>query len=256
MPLFPPSSEAQAKLWSQQYWPTAYKGGNPFGPHPSLVARAAEEVQKQADYFMGIATSVALSVSTAGKGEPFGALVVDRRRGQDAAIIVAAGDARWEGVGQRSPLACGNVMAHAVMRATAMVAKKRRSTGQDDSPNASTSDPFVEQPLTQVERDEYTKTTIEPGGYLCLDLELYVTHEPCVMCCMAINHSRFGRVIFGEHMPLTGGLNARSTTGSSDLQYGGYGLWWRPELNWKFLVWHWDCEDNRQVASCDETIHV
>lgn len=42
------------------------------------------------------------------------------------------------------------------------------------------------------------------GNYRLPDCDLYVTLEPCVMCCGAIMHARVRRVIFGAGDPKTG----------------------------------------------------
>jgi hypothetical protein len=163
---------------------------------------------------------------------------------------------------------------------------------------------FLAEPLTEREHKHYYQESLVAGGYLCLDLELYVTHEPCVMCTMAALHARFGRVIFMKEMPLTGALAAErpilrenplgspvlisptspnspqgtfpshsvnagtgidgakltsalsalrianisdvstvssGSQASTNVSAGGltYGLFWRPQLNWKFLCWLW-----------------
>ncbi|KAI0996048.1 hypothetical protein K3495_g12132 [Podosphaera aphanis] len=67
------------------------------------------------------------------------------------------------------------------------------------------------------------------SGYLCHNLEIYCTHEPCVACSMALVHSRFGRVVFAQQMPRSGGLTADGVL--------GHGLFWRKELNWNMLAW-------------------
>ena len=42
------------------------------------------------------------------------------------------------------------------------------------------------------------------GNYRLPDCELYVTLEPCAMCCGAILHARLKRVVFGAPDPKTG----------------------------------------------------
>ena len=42
------------------------------------------------------------------------------------------------------------------------------------------------------------------GNYRLTGCELYVTLEPCVMCCGAMLHARLGRVVFGASDPKTG----------------------------------------------------
>jgi hypothetical protein len=161
--------------------------------------------------------------------------------------------------------------------------------------------PFLDRPLIPLEATHFALPALLPRGYLCLNLELYTTHEPCVMCSMALLHSRFGRVIFGREMDKTGGLKAEKQVNKSSpkgqrvqdlfiseedkenptiaalrrakptkrpppinvaLANGsavnsplqsptingkperiGYGLFWRPQLNWKFLCWQWDKKD-------------
>ncbi|RMD43228.1 hypothetical protein DV735_g1931, partial [Chaetothyriales sp. CBS 134920] len=64
-------------------------------------------------------------------------------------------------------------------------------------------------------------------GYLCSGLDLYLTHEPCVCCGMAMIHSRFRACVFEKPLAGSGGLTARDHVHSL-----GYGLFWRRELNW------------------------
>ncbi|KAI9878784.1 MAG: tRNA-specific adenosine deaminase subunit tad3 [Pleopsidium flavum] len=286
VPLLPPTSDEQAKAWSREYWPTVYKRNNPFGPHPSLVSRAEDEIRPQADKLMALATRVAAEVDGLAIGEPVGAVIVDRKVDEGPAVLAIAGDARWCGGGQgQESIQDGNIMAHAVMRAIGMIARQRRtlvtqSLHQEipptdacvtDTPEASEEDIFKDWPLTNLEKSYYSQTPITPNGYLCVDLEIYITHEPCIMCSMAINHSRFGRVVFGKRMPWTGGLTSESTValagsvkdigergGSVESEEGGlgYGLFWRRELNWKLLGWRWVGMDDDVELAISEDWHA
>ena len=234
VPSLAPTSPEQAARWSSEYWPIAYKNTNPFGPHPSLVARNTSEIQDAANDWLALAQSAGDQLSNRGLGERVGCVVVDNS-GDRREIVAVAGDCRWrtpagEAEARGGP---GNVMAHAVQRAIAMVARKRlRAAGKN--PDLLDRTLFCDAPLTDLESKFYDVDNINPSGYLCVDLDIYVSHEPCVMCSMAILHSRFKRCVFGRRMPLTGGLTADTVDGKGL----GHGIFWRPsELNWKLLAW-------------------
>jgi tRNA-specific adenosine deaminase 3 len=102
---------------------------------------------------------------------------------------------------------------------------------------------FQDKPFLAAEKDHYDESGTK-AGYLCHELEIYCTHEPCVMCSMAIVHSRFGKVAFQHRMPRTGAMCA-----DGDL---GHGLFWRKELNWTLLAWQWlVLKDDHKIGSGD-----
>ncbi|CAK7566998.1 MAG: hypothetical protein SEPTF4163_004955 [Sporothrix epigloea] len=137
---------------------------------------------------------------------------------------------------------------------------------------------FQDKPLLEEEERVFVEEHPTPDGYLCHGLELYVTHEPCAMCSMAILHSRMGKVIFANRMPLTGGLSAEDRilianpalngpspstghTNRADNMSGGgsthgLGLFWRRELNWSFLAWEWEAHCTCKPLELASTTHA
>lgn len=128
--------------------------------------------------------------------------------------------------------------------------------------------------------------TRSQGGYLCTDLDVYITHEPCLCCSMGMLLSRFRAVIFPRAGRLsTGGLASEPVVGSSsDYETGSapvaaevatmtaeeegsgggggereatdqdrlyYGLHWRKELNWRALGFEF-VEDGIERSSDDD----
>ena len=112
----------------------------------------------------------------------------------------------------------------------------------------SVSTSLLDYPLTDHERSAFDVSNMIPNGYLCVDLEMYLTHEPCLMCSMAIVHSRFSRCIFLQKTPASGGFAADSGL--------GYGLFWRSELNWKLLCWEWTNAKQREGIELEEGTQV
>lgn len=181
-------------------------------------------------------------------------------------IVAIAGDARWhqqEKIGHT-----GNPMAHAALRAISMVAQKlvrvesRPVTGEKIMDFES----FQDEPLLDDEKVVFEAEHPVPDGYLCHELELYMTHEPCTMCAMAILHSRMGRIVFRHRMPLTGGMSAEDRDhdickASATCEQGqcgggqGLGLHWRKELNWTLLGWEWETDQVERLP-VDPHLHA
>ncbi|PKX94570.1 putative tRNA-specific adenosine-34 deaminase subunit Tad3 [Aspergillus novofumigatus IBT 16806] len=120
------------------------------------------------------------------------------------------------------------------------------------------------------------------GGYLCTDLDVYLTHEPCLCCSMGMLLSRFRAVIFPRKgRMVTGGLASEPVVSpacepdpghgpetepeepESKAQMGEsesadpatnrkyYGLHWRKELNWRALGFEFVEDDD--LARCTES---
>jgi tRNA-specific adenosine deaminase 3 len=264
VPLVAPTSQVQAALWSQHFWPTLYRKSNPVGPHPSMISRSTDEITKDAAIWMTLAHQVARESKDAGYGEPVGACIV-HRDGDKASVVALAADARWHKRRERGDK--GNPMAHAVLRAVSMVAQKLVRAEQREPDGKPVPilefDVFQDSPILPDEKKVFEMDHPSPNGYLCHDLELYVTHEPCVMCCMAILHSRMGRVVFRQRMPLTGGLCSEERGHGhhdpyvSESNWGrGLGLFWRRELNWSLLAWEWESAGFLKPLPVDYEVHA
>lgn len=69
------------------------------------------------------------------------------------------------------------------------------------------------------------------ANYLLTSLTLFITHEPCIMCSMALLHSRVKEVVILVDMDKTGGCG-----GSACLPA-------LPGVNHRFTIWKWNEED-------------
>ncbi|KAL4786741.1 hypothetical protein BJX76DRAFT_320679 [Aspergillus varians] len=142
---------------------------------------------------------------------------------------------------------------------TSPVPEKYQKTGYHDSQAV---------PISTTAEGHTSGSRIRPrsqGGYLCTDLDVYLTHEPCLCCCMGLLLSRFRAIVFPQRGRLiTGGLasepvitpvpvteDSKAETGEHgqdgenthghEQEQGAqqsrpyYGLHWRKELNWRAL---------------------
>ena len=278
VPLLAPTSPEQADAWSEQYWPTFYRKTNPFGAHPASIAKAEDELHSPQEGSIGVEQAMILAHQVGdearrrGLGVGTGCVIVERVDGQ-AHIVAVAGDARDKSLSNQphnhevQNNCSGNMMAHAIMRAIGMVARKRlRVASQPISKAAAKAERnftacglerdekardafFLDLPITSLEEEYFQEDNLKPDGYLCLKLEIFLTHEPCLMCSMALVHSRVGRVIFKHRMPKTGGLTAEIVSNDSGPVGLGYGLCWRKELNWQFMCWEYIPPEEQGSAS-------
>ncbi|CAI0651149.1 unnamed protein product [Colletotrichum noveboracense] len=250
IPLVPPTSQVQAAMWTSQFWPTVYRKNNPLGPHPSMVGRSTDTIRDETSLWMSLAHRAAIKAKQTGIGEPMGAVIVQREGGKSE-LVAIAGDARWHQEPNRH--GTGNPMGHCVLRAISMVAQKlvrheRRVSGRPNNSPFLEYDAFQDKPLLDDEKIVFEDEHPNADGYLCHGMEMYLTHEPCVQCSMAILHSRMGKVVFAQRMPLTGGMCSEDRGhGHPELEScgggEGLGLFWRRELNWSLLAWEWESSD-------------
>ena len=271
VPLSPPNSKDEALSWSDKYWPTVYKRINPLGPHHSIVSYAEAEIGPHIEGWMALARLAAHESAMEKLGENFGCLVIERDHEGKEKLIALAADLRYGHKSLRSRGGQTNsIFGHAAIRAIGMIARKRKLSihnrdggGLQDltkhiicSGNNQMSDIYGDIPAMPIEEKVYNSYFPSEDGYICTDFEIYLTHEPCIMCSMAILHSRFGRCVFGKQMSASGGLFAESIgAGDGMLQQrydypaSRYGLFWRPELNWKFLCWQWNIEGGMTIET-------
>ncbi|XP_073540648.1 probable inactive tRNA-specific adenosine deaminase-like protein 3 isoform X2 [Phyllobates terribilis] len=187
---------------------------------------------------MQLALEAAQQNQTKGK-KGVGAVVVDRESGKVLAI------------GTDQTGANGGPLLHACMVAIDMVAYQQGGGAYVGL--SSMQENYKAKPLEETKKGmetignerEKRKHSMEKDEnaempYLCTGCEVYVTHEPCVMCSMALLHSRVSCVYYGCTTP--GGA-----LGTYYLLHGS------PGLNHRFLVYRGVLENEcRSLLSGDE----
>jgi len=107
--------------------------------------------------------------------------------------------------------------------------------------------------ISQIASDELirrkTLNDVNVNNYLCLNYHVYTTHEPCVMCSMALVHSRISQLVYLKSSAKTGGIGKDS--GHRELIHLSCAL------NWKFEAFQYLNEKmSKAVMVVNDDIYV
>ena len=210
---------AHAPLTREQF--DAYTSAWPVHFHPAAAMRnlaifnepLTDHERTSVPIYMRRAIALAERNAAAG-GRAIAAVVVrrsgtadgDRGAGSEDRAIAACADACWpvEGDGARASHPQSHPLQHAVMRCIDEVARLERAAAAAKSARTQPLDvdPPGEEGAGSVD-GAATAAPVPPEHHLCAGCDVYVTHEPCAMCAMALVHSRVRRVIYA--LPAAGG---------------------------------------------------
>ncbi|XP_029936036.1 putative inactive tRNA-specific adenosine deaminase-like protein 3 isoform X2 [Myripristis murdjan] len=175
VPACPPLTRPQFELASK-HWPTSFHEDKQvtFALRGELFS--PPQKARMQEYMLS-----AVAAARAGKEsgmEAIGAVVVDPKLEK---VIAVAHDCRGD-----------HPLYHAVMVSIDLVAK-----GQGGGAYSFDKYPACQFALPTSNSTTETSQNEAVQPYICTGYDLYVTREPCVMCAMALVHSRIGRVFYG-----------------------------------------------------------
>jgi len=176
----PEGWDEAAALWPARRPRPARDAGDPSELSVDTLLRA--------DQAMGLALAEAHRAHRNGL-PPIGAVVLDPTGEVIAAAIPGANHCRAAyGFADSDDPHCmdGHPLRHCVMEAIEMVAARER-----------------------VATASQGKRKADTDAYLLTGCDVYTTHEPCVMCGMALLHSRVRSVFYAAPNPALGGLGTR-----------------------------------------------
>lgn len=175
VPAASPVNKDELKAWGE-IWPLVYKPGR--DQHKPLISMELRNIFTHAKYIQEKSAKISL------ENRAITAILVHP---DSSEIMSEAYDASRRGISdEKDPL--NQCLNHAVMRCIANFAvphaekaEKRRREDTTGSEGLGTL---------------HDKSVLPMDQYLCTGLDCYVTREPCVMCSMALLHSRIRRIIF------------------------------------------------------------
>ncbi|AMD21503.1 HER225Wp [Eremothecium sinecaudum] len=192
LPMVAPYSRELSREWSTRYWPLVWRGN----PNDQILNDCVFDIP----YIKKILEKVeskCIEIKDSKKGLPIVTAFVNPADVNNPYFEI---DYRFE----------GDALCHSIMQGIRKVANE------------------------EAKRRERVSKGLEEAridNYLCLDFEVYTSHEPCSMCAMALIHSRIKRCIFIEPRTKTGSLKQDSGD--------GYCMHNNKELNSKYEVFQW-----------------
>ncbi|RGB35162.1 cytidine deaminase-like protein [Rhizophagus diaphanus] len=139
--------------------------------------------------------AIKLSIQAKLKGEiPIGCIMIDPKNN---VILSESFDTRNS---------TKNPLSHAILNCINNVASLEKSNYLEKSNKIEIIQKQKKQTVDvviNINSESESKTT-----YLCKGFDIFITHEPCIMCSMALVHSRIGRVFYGHSNKVSGGLGS------------------------------------------------
>jgi tRNA-specific adenosine deaminase 3 len=205
VPAGAPPDRVAAAAWGQ-HWPLSVVSCPPRADADADVISDDEVAAMRAG--MAAAERHAVEAAASG-GRCNGAVIIDPATG---AVIAAGRDASLPATGAFAGWRQGGVGAHPLRHAVicALDAAARRDLATYAAPTtAQAANQLQGLDAAGVKRKhEETAATSAARPYLCTGWDCYVTHEPCLMCAMALVHSRVRRVVYGRPDAKAGALES------------------------------------------------
>ena len=205
VPAGAPPDRVAAAAWGQ-HWPLSMVSCPPRAEADADVISDAEAAAMRAS--MAAAERHAAEAAAAG-GRRNGAVIVDPATG---AVIAAGRDASLPAPGPFAGWRAGGTGAHPLRHAVicALDAAARRDLATYAAPTtAQAASQLAGLDAAGVKRKhEETAASSAARPYLCTGWDCYVTHEPCLMCAMALVHSRVRRVVYARPDAAAGALES------------------------------------------------